>query len=104
MNNFKYGDSIFVGFKDGKLIRNTQNYPRMYKTEKDLKRWMPEYDDTVNITEYRVVHYGKWITGVYGSILCSNCKHCGNDDGIKTDYCPNCGAIMNLEDFNAKEN
>lgn len=110
MNNFKYGDSVFVGFKDDKLIRNTQNYPRMYKAVKDLKRWMPEYDDTVAIVEYVPKIKAKWEQVSDGTCYWYQCSNCD----CETPYnkwghlafsrsCPDCGAEMEYFDLEIGE-
>lgn len=40
------------------------------------------------------VRHGRWKADKFGNLWCSSCKHCGSNDGIETDFCPNCGAKM----------
>ena len=42
------------------------------------------------------VRYGRWLHRKNGVAYCSECKIDTVED--ETNYCPNCGAIMDLED------
>lgn len=47
------------------------------------------------------VRHGKWKFDRFDNAWCSVCHHCGSNDAEVSDYCPNCGAKMDLEE---KEN
>ena len=48
------------------------------------------------------VKHGKWVCGEDVNMQCSICGHDAYTEGdyqqVKTSYCPNCGAKMDLED------
>lgn len=48
------------------------------------------------------VRHGKWVCGEDVNMQCSICGHDAYTEGdyqqVKTSYCPNCGAKMDLED------
>lgn len=52
----------------------------------------------IPVEDVEPVKHGKWKADKFKNLWCSVCKHCGSNDGIDTDYCPNCGAKMDLED------
>lgn len=101
------GESLFIPFRDGVSISDSQLKPRMYKTQEAFKKSFPEYylgKDGVELIEYAPVVHGRWKNGV--------CPVCGFDIRCLTgendleqwvwdegfNYCPQCGAKMDLED------
>ena len=44
------------------------------------------------------VRHGKWKFDRFDNAWCSVCHHCGSNDAEVSDYCPNCGAKMDLEE------
>ena len=48
------------------------------------------------------VRHGKWKFDRFDNAWCSVCHHCGSNDAEVSDYCPNCGAKMDLEESDEK--
>ena len=48
-------------------------------------------------SDVALIKHGKWVSDGYGNIFCSVC---GRKPilSVKTKFCPNCGAILDLED------
>lgn len=96
------GESIYIPFRDGRSINDTQNRARMYRTPEAFQRKFPEYEreGEVVLLEYRPVVQGRWEPrkDVPGFVRCSVCHDCNiyDDwaDEKKWNYCPNCGADM----------
>ena len=44
------------------------------------------------------VKHGRWKFDRFDNAWCSVCHHCGSNDTEVSDYCPNCGAKMDLEE------
>lgn len=64
-----------------------------------------QYIDIIPAADVAPVVHGKWISRMFGTHECSNChKDPIHYDGITgyveilSDFCPNCGAKMSLED------
>lgn len=64
-----------------------------------------QYIDIIPSADVAPVVHGKWISRMFGTHECSNChKDPIHYDGITgyveilSDFCPNCGAKMSLED------
>ena len=57
---------------------------------------------TMEAADVAPVRHGRWAYGEDDNIQCSVCGHDAYTEGdyrqVKTNYCPNCGAKMNLED------
>ena len=53
-------------------------------------------DDDGNVIEISTVRHGRWLHRKNGVAYCSECKIDTVED--ETNYCPNCGATMKLED------
>lgn len=60
----KEGEHIFIPFRNGVSISNSQCIPRMYKTEAAANRYFPKHNLGINgvkFVEYEPVKRGKWI-------------------------------------------
>lgn len=53
--------------------------------------------NNLNIIDAEPVRHGKWVFGGDGCVVCSECDEEEPND-IHRNYCPNCGAKMDLED------
>lgn len=111
-NHIKRGGSLFIPFRNGLSISDSQLKPRMYKTKKMFEKAFPGHylgTDGVELVEYAEVRHGRWIERE-DMTICSACntplptveftdaefgKVCVEIN--KTAYCPNCGTRMNLE-------
>lgn len=72
----KKGESIFIPFRNGQSISDSQLKPRMYKTEKAFVKSFPGYylgTAGVELVEYAEV------------VRCKDCKH-GIYDSVHGDY------------------
>ena len=97
----KRGESIFIPFRDGQSISDSQMRPRMYKTIKTFEKSFPVHylkKDGIELVEYAEVKQGEWMH-LGGDEWC--CSACG--DVIHTEgswekptkkYCSECGARM----------
>lgn len=95
------GDSIFIPFRNGRSISDSQMKPRMYKTVQAFEKSFPKHylgTDGVELVEYALVVHGRWINqdSTYTKYQCSACKE-RKFDGVGR-YCPNCGARMDAEE------
>ena len=70
-----------------------------------LPRWISvvyadDIDAAPTITPESLVRRGRWIYGTVRGERVPICSECRRDTGIsyEYDYCPNCGAKMDLED------
>ena len=102
-NTIKKGESLFIPFKNGESIYDSQLKPRMYKTKEQYDRFSYHFKDAEMVEYAEVVHsLWCWITeDIYG------CNNCGHTNHVKTVmgkpawfYCPNCGARMEVYDWN----
>ena len=60
-NTIKKGESLFIPFKNGETIRDSQNMPRMYKTKAQYDRYSYCFGDA-EMVEYAEV------------VRCRNCR------------------------------
>lgn len=77
---------------DAEKIKYTEYINGDVTVSKDLVEKIP----TADVQE---VKHGRWLFGRFGSGWCSECDHCGfvrGEDDVPN-YCPNCGAKMDLE-------
>ena len=93
------GESIFIPFKNGRSISDSQCRPRIYKSEENFKKSFPLHNHNWNeLIEYAEVKHGKW---EHNYPRCSNCGHLIAVDLSHAKkfyhYCPNCGAKMDKE-------
>ena len=63
-NTIKKGESLFIPFKNGESIYDSQIKPRMYKTKEQYDRFSYRFDDA-EMVEYAEV------------VRCKECKHWG---------------------------
>ena len=114
----KKGESIFIPFRNGQSISDSQLKPRMYKTEKAFVKSFPGYylgTEGVKLVEYAEVIHAHWEDGcavhngkeVYKSIDCSHCNDIFKIESEDREYwkerfkvCPFCGAVMDEVDVN----
>ena len=70
-----------------------------FEEDGHLSGYIEEFIDDMPTLDVAPVVHGRWIdNGIQGSAL-SGCSVCGFTCGAYTfNYCPNCGAIMDLED------
>ncbi len=109
----KRGDSLFIPFKNGRSISDSQCKPRMYKSKQNFEKTFPKHNygtSNIELVEYTETKYAEWYydpNGMdwgLGAWLCSEC-HTKNDNigcsknispymfaGSK--FCPQCGATM----------
>ena len=109
------GKSIFIPFKYGKSILDSQLKPRMYKSLQNFAKAFPKHNydiDNIEVVEYAEVKHGEWLCEYddqYGEtkVTCSVCEnnryitgcYLGLDDEPLYDednYCPHCGAKMDV--------
>ena len=65
-NEIKRGESLFIPFRNGKSIHDSQCKPRIYKTRKGFEKHFPGHylgNDGVELVEYSEV------------VRCKDCKH-----------------------------
>ena len=90
------GESIYIPFRDGRSINDTQNRARMYRTPESFQRKFPEYEreGEVVLLEYRPVVHGHWfcLEPEIGLFECSKCEH--KILRASCNFCPSCGADM----------
>lgn len=73
-SEIKKGESIFIPFRNGTSIYDSQAKPRMYKTVKAFERSFPGHylgTNGVELVEYAPV------------VRCKDCKHYDNTEGIQ---------------------
>ena len=91
----KRGDSLFIPFRNGVSISDSQCRPRMYKSVQNFEKSFPAHNignKNIELVEYREVKYGYWISNEFGRIFI--CSECSEMIGQKEKYCPNCGVKM----------
>ena len=98
------GDSLFIPFRNGISISDSQCRPRMYKSKENFEKSFPTHNlgnKDIELVEYKEVRYGEWILEREpdGTPYCFHCSICDDDFskiGTKSykDYCPDCGAVM----------
>ena len=104
-SHIKRGEIILIPFRNGISISDSQLKPRMYKTRTAFRRSFPGYykgTEDVELVEYAEVVHRRWDG--------TNCPNCGGSymdyadaDSYpaigepKPNYCPNCGAKMDVE-------
>ena len=94
------GDSLFIPFRNGVSISDSQCRPRMYKSIQNFEKSFPSYNlgnKNIELVEYREEKHGEWVevSNAYGTEwLCDNCKM-GVRQHEDQPYCSECGAKMN---------
>lgn len=113
--HFEQDKPIFVPFREGKSIFNSQGVPRIYKSVEAFRRWFPGHylgDDGITLVEYAPVRNGSWKHAEpvkddgQKPFVCSACglrrPRYGDVDKAYFSYCPWCGTPMDAE-MDAKE-
>lgn len=75
------GDSLFIPFRNGQSISDSQCKPRMYKSLQNFEKSFPKHNlgnKNIEVVEYAEVKHGEWIDkwdGKYANptYVCSNC-------------------------------
>ena len=100
------GDSLFIPFRNGKSISDSQCKPRMYKSLQNFEKAFPKHNHGtkgIELVEYAEVKHGKWlpVQYTYFGFKRYECSECKDDEywqkryiEHKETYCPNCGAKM----------
>lgn len=106
-SQIKRGESIFIPFRNGKTIYDSQNKPRMYMTAQAFEKCFPGHihgKKGIELVEYAEVQRSKWLQhrlsvpkGKGQTYLVYGCYVCHKHERRRTIYCPNCGAKMDLE-------
>lgn len=97
------GESLFIPFKNGKSILDSQLKPRMYKSVQNFEKTFPKHNygtQNIELVEYSEVKHGEWKHTVEeGQVFnhhywtCSLCGASAFTSGYEK-YCHECGAIM----------
>lgn len=104
------GNELYIPFRDGKSISNSQNVPRIYQSVKAFRKHFPEHylgNNGIMLVKYVPERQpGRWIRAkgeqAYFDVeyVCSACQFAVAVSGIGTPilygykYCPNCGTPM----------
>lgn len=90
------GEPLFIPFRNGKSLTDSQLRPRIYKSVEQLEKNVCK-DDCV-ILEYAPIIRGEWVKPNKEDFAeCSECGCTGfihDDNYYLTQYCPHCGAKM----------
>ena len=94
------GNELYIPFRDGKSISNSQNVPRIYQSVSAFERHFPGYHlgtEDVVLQKYVPERHGRWADpciNKYGH-PCHHCSECRFKASQKDrNFCPNCGAKM----------
>ena len=99
------GDSLFIPFRNGVSISDSQCRPRMYKSIQNFEKSFPTHNlgnKNIELVEYAEVKHGSWIffgtVGFTKSVY--QCSQCGRYEEMNVDnkelYC-HCGAKMDTQ-------
>lgn len=91
------GDSLFIPFRNGKSISDSQCRPRMYKSMQNFEKSFPTHNlgaRNIEMVVYAEVKHGKWkrLNGKDEGLY--ECSNCYNLAWRSSAYCPLCGAKM----------
>ena len=59
--------------------------------------------DSIPVADVVEVKHGWWVMLPYIEPYKNKCSNCEKGSDLETDYCPNCGAKMDLEENNATD-
>ena len=95
------GDSIFIPFRNGQSISDSQCRPRMYKSKENFEKSFPTHNlgnKDIELVEYKEVKHGEWIYRVkyYSCSICAG-KRFNLLLGTDAEFCPYCGAKMKAQ-------
>ena len=107
------GDSLFIPFRNGTSISDSQCRPRMYKSKENFEKSFPTHNlgnKGIELVEYVEVKYAEWyydpdgMDWGLGAWKCSKCHtkndNLGGSENINpymfagSKFCPQCGAVM----------
>ena len=100
------GESLFIPFRNGRSISDSQCKPRMYKSVKNFEKTFPKHNygtQNIELVEYAEVKHGKWIYNTDDFSPKMRCSVCGynkplvageNIEQEPNDFCNKCGADM----------
>ena len=97
------GDSLFIPFRNGVSISDSQCRPRIYKSLQNFEKSFPKHnhgEKNIEVVEYAEVKHGEWNDNIFGfSNVCMECgaiveRTCIKNNSGELNYCPNCGAKM----------
>ena len=96
------GKSIYIPFKYGVSITDSQLHLRMYKTKEQYERHFPGIREGVELLEYAPVVHGRWVAVPSSDMMTGKaykCSECGKMryGSFMPNYCQCCGAKMDLE-------
>lgn len=89
------GESVFIPFRNGESIGDSQSRPRLYLSRDAFEKHFPKHylgTEHVDLVEYAPVEHGRWKGAGMGDYRCSVCDE--TVSGCHFDYCPWCGAMM----------
>lgn len=102
-SHIKRGESLFIPFRNGQSISDSQCKPRMYKSVANFEKSFPAHNHGtkgIEMVEYVEVRHGEWQQNPYCKRIYF-CSECGRhiEDGSCNPYehfpyC-HCGAKMN---------
>lgn len=95
------GNELYIPFRNGKSISNSQNVPRVYQSFRAFQKHFPKHylgDEGIALEKYVPERHGRWKYGEDVDLICSVCGGDALSDWtcqqICTTYCPHCGAKM----------
>lgn len=107
------GNELYIPFRNGKSISNSQNVPRVYQSVRAFQKHFPKHflgDEGIALEKYVPERQGRWIRAndeqAYFDVeyVCSECQFVVAVSGIGTPilygykFCPNCGAKMDAKE------
>lgn len=105
----KRGCSLYIPFKNGVSIYDSQQKPRMYKTRQAFERSFPDRNinrDSIELVEFAEVRHESWVAIPVNGEFKFRCSNIDCARLIPPGYtpktakwCPNCGSIMDGEVF-----
>ena len=102
MADIKRGESIFIPFRNGTSIYDSQCKPRMYKTIKGFEKHFPSRylgNDGIELVEYAEVVHGQWIPVPSSDMMTGKAYKCSECGKMRygshfPNFCQCCGADM----------
>lgn len=85
-NTIKRGESLFIPFKNGESIYDSQLKPRMYKTKEQYDKFSYRFGDAEMVEYVEVVR-------------CKDCKEFHRADDRLEQHCRTYGAMVGEDDF-----
>lgn len=98
------GDSVFIPFRNGESISDSQLKPRMYMSRESFTNHFPGHylgTKDVELVEYSPVVHGRWMLESKAensngghTHYCDHCHDYCTTDADSLYFCPRCGAKM----------